>query len=186
MVGSHMALAMEKAFLYRNMATMAKTDSLTGIGNRHSLRIQGSQVFDNAKARHTLLTFLMADLDHFKDLNDALGHDAGDVVLSEAAVIMSSRLRSQDLFIRYGGEEFLAILTDTDEVHGREIAERIRCALNTHSFAGIARQVTVSIGLHSAVPGPDDTLMDFISAADKALYQAKLLGRDRVVSSCDG
>ena len=185
MVGSHMALAMEKAFLYRNMQDMAKTDSLTGIGNRHSLRIHGSLVFEQAKLKHKNLTFLMADLDHFKELNDSLGHDAGDVVLSEAAAIMSSRLRSHDLFIRYGGEEFLAILSDTKGVRGREIAERIRCALNTHSFAGISRQVTVSIGLHSGVPGPEDTLMDFITTADKALYKAKEQGRDRVVDSCD-
>jgi diguanylate cyclase (GGDEF)-like protein/PAS domain S-box-containing protein len=185
MVGSHMALAMEKAFLYRNMQNMARTDSLTGIGNRHSLRIQGSLVFEHAKANRKSLTFLMADFDHFKELNDSLGHDAGDVVLSEAAAIMSSRLRSHDLFIRYGGEEFLAILTETDEVHGREIAERIRCSLQDHGFAGITRQVTVSIGMHSAIPGSEDTLMDFISAADKALYKAKQQGRNRVSGSCD-
>lgn len=185
MVGSHMALAMEKAFLYRNMQEMAKTDSLTGIGNRYSLRIQGSLVFEHAKANHKILTFLMADLDHFKELNDSLGHDAGDVVLSEAAALMSSRLRSQDLFIRYGGEEFLAILSDTESSRGWEIAERIRCALQNHEFAGIARQVTVSIGLHSEVPGPEATLMDFITAADKALYKAKQQGRNRVRSSCN-
>jgi diguanylate cyclase (GGDEF)-like protein/PAS domain S-box-containing protein len=185
MVGSHMALAMEKAFLYRNMQDMATTDSLTGIGNRHSLRIQGTMVFEHAKANRKLLTFLMADLDHFKELNDSLGHDAGDVVLSEAAAIMSSRLRSQDLFIRYGGEEFLAILSDADSKRSREIAERVRCALHDHSFAGIARQVTVSIGMHSAIPSREDTLMDFITAADKALYLAKEQGRNRVIASCD-
>lgn len=185
MVGSHMALAMEKAFLYRNMQDMARTDSLTGIGNRHSLRIQGSLAFEQARTNHTHISFLMADLDHFKVLNDSLGHDAGDVVLTEAAGLMASRLRSQDLFIRYGGEEFLAILSDADETRGREIAERIRCALHEHSFAGIARQVTVSIGLHSAIPGPGDTLMDFITAADKALYKAKEYGRNKVQASCD-
>ncbi|MFH2115525.1 MAG: diguanylate cyclase [Spirochaetota bacterium] len=185
MVGSHMALAMEKAFLYRNMQNMAKTDSLTGIGNRYSLRIQGNLVFDHAKANQKLLILLMADLDHFKELNDSFGHDAGDVVLSEAAALMSSRLRSNDLFIRYGGEEFLAILSDTDEMRGREIAERIRCSLQEHNFSGIARQVTVSIGMHSGIPNPGDTLMDFITAADKALYKAKQQGRDKVVDSCD-
>jgi len=184
MVGSHLALAMEKAFLYRNMQDMARTDSLTGIGNRHSLRIQGNLVFEHAKANHKLLTFLMADLDHFKALNDSLGHNAGDAVLMETAAIMSSRLRSQDLFIRYGGEEFLAILLDIDAEHGLEIAERIRCAVYEHSFMDLGQHITVSIGLHSAVPDHNDSLTSFIIAADKALYKAKEQGRDRVVGSC--
>jgi diguanylate cyclase (GGDEF)-like protein/PAS domain S-box-containing protein len=185
MVGSHMALAMEKAFLYRNMQNMARTDSLTGIGNRHSLRIQGGLLFEHAKANQNMLTCMMADLDHFKLLNDSLGHDAGDVVLTETASIMSSSLRSHDLFIRYGGEEFLAILADTDARRGHDIAERIRCAVQEHAFMKSGHRITVSIGVHSAVPQPGDTLMSFISAADKALYKAKEQGRDQVVGSCD-
>ncbi|OHD80784.1 MAG: hypothetical protein A3J97_01520 [Spirochaetes bacterium RIFOXYC1_FULL_54_7] len=185
MVGSHMALAMEKAFLYLNMQNMAKTDSLTGIGNRHSLRIQGGLLFEHARTNQKMLTFMMADLDHFKLLNDRLGHDAGDVVLAETTSIMSSKLRSHDLFIRYGGEEFLAILSDTDARRGHEIAERIRCAVNEHAFMDAGHKITVSIGVHSAVPLPGDTLMGFITAADKALYKAKEQGRDRVMGSCD-
>ena len=185
MVGSHMALAMEKAFLYRNMQNMARTDSLTGIGNRHSLRVQGHTIFNLVKEHQKTLTVLMADLDHFKLLNDSLGHSAGDAVLMETAAIIASRLRSQDLFIRYGGEEFLALLADTDANQGREIAERILTAVREHSFMNHGQKITISIGVHSAVPGRNDTLSGFIAIADKALYQAKRLGRDRVMPSSD-
>lgn len=184
MMANHVAMAIEQACLYKNMQDMAKTDSLTGIGNRHSLRIHGPLMFDAAKRDRKTLTLLMADLDHFKNLNDTYGHDAGDVVLAATSVAMASKLRPEDLFIRYGGEEFLVILADADAKTGIEVAERIRCAVHEHSFPGIPGGITVSVGVHSAVPDLHDTLSGFIKEVDKALYQAKEQGRDRVTQSC--
>lgn len=184
MMANHVAMAIEQACLYKNMQEMAKTDSLTGIGNRHSLRIHGPLMFEAARRDRKPLTLLMADLDHFKNLNDTYGHDAGDVVLAETSVSMASKLRPEDLFIRYGGEEFLVILADADDKTGIEVAERIRCSVQDRAFTGIPNGITVSVGVHSAVPDLHDTLSGFIKEVDKALYQAKEQGRNRVVRSC--
>ncbi len=184
MMANHVAMAIEQACLYKNMQDMAKTDSLTGIGNRHSLRIHGPLMFEAARRNRKPLTILMADLDHFKNLNDTYGHDAGDLVLAETSVTMAARLRPEDLFIRYGGEEFLIILADADGITGLEVAERIRCSVYEHTFPGISPGITVSVGVHSAVPDQHDTLSGFIKEVDKALYQAKEQGRDRVIKSC--
>jgi len=184
MMANHVAMAIEQACLYKNMQEMAKTDSLTGIGNRHSLRIHGPLMFEAAKRDRKPLTLLMADLDHFKNFNDAYGHDAGDVVLAESSVAMASKLRPEDLFIRYGGEEFLVILAEADLKTGIDVAERIRCAVHDRVFPGIVGGITVSVGVHSAIPDLHDTLSGFIKHVDQALYQAKEQGRDRVVRSC--
>jgi len=181
MVANHVAMAIEKACLYKNMQDMAKTDGLTGIGNRHSLRLQGPLMLEAARRDRKPLTMLMADIDHFKDLNDTFGHDAGDIVLAEISSAMASKLRSQDLFVRYGGEEFLVILAEADGGTGAEVAERIRCMVSNHEFTGIPRRVTVSIGVYSAVPDQGSSLSGFIKEVDKALYQAKEQGRDRIV-----
>ncbi|HAP43248.1 MAG: hypothetical protein A2087_08105 [Spirochaetes bacterium GWD1_61_31] len=185
MFASHVAIAIEKACLYQDMQTMAITDSLTGVRNRHSLRIHGNFSFEKARRNAKELTVLMLDLDFFKQVNDDYGHDTGDVVLAETARLVSSCLRPNDLFIRYGGEEFLVVLYDTGRRIGTDIAERIRMAIFNCKFRSMNRPLSISIGVHGGIPGSGDSFSAFISSADKALYVAKQSGRNRVINSAD-
>ncbi|MFC6667839.1 GGDEF domain-containing protein [Deinococcus radiopugnans] len=120
---------------------------------------------------------LLLDLDHFKALNDAFGHAAGDDVLREVAALGQSRLRPGDTLGRWGGEEFLAVLPQTALACGVEVAERLREVIAGHVFAHGAR-VTVSIGVAQRVLG--ETEAGLIERADAAQYAAKRAGRDQV------
>lgn len=184
MFASHVAMAIEKASLYQDMQLMAITDSLTGARNRHSLRIQGNFSFEKARRNLKNLSLLMIDLDHFKRVNDRFGHDTGDEVLSATAHLIASCLRPNDLFIRYGGEEFLIVLYDTSHAIATEIAERIRIAVCNFQFKTLPDSISTSIGIFSAIPSAKDSFSSFIKKADQALYQAKAGGRNRVIGSC--
>jgi diguanylate cyclase (GGDEF)-like protein len=125
---------------------------------------------------------LMLDIDYFKSINDTYGHAAGDVVLKAMAASVSSILRASDIFGRLGGEEFAAILPQTDIEEGAEVAERLRSTL-----AGLGVEVgdervsfTVSVGV-TRVDGRDRTVEEVLNRADEALYKAKRMGRNRVV-----
>ena len=128
------------------------------------------------------LSALLLDLDHFKQINDNYGHGRGDEVLAAAAEAMRSAVRESDFVGRYGGEEFLILLPDTDSEGALRSAETVRTAVAAVSVPNVDRQVTTSVGV--AVLGDDgvdgDTL---IRSADRALYAAKSLGRDRVASA---
>ena len=174
----HVALAVVKARLFENVQSMALTDHLTGIGNRHSLQLHGPFFLEKAKREQTRLIALILDFDYFKRVNDQFGHDVGDSLLKEAAVVIRGCLRSYDLFIRYGGEEFLVLLPQTNSEDSQVIAERIRLTVASHAFTGLGRPQTLSIGLGSLVPTETMTLSDVIKLADDALYQAKSAGRN--------
>ncbi|MBU0935789.1 MAG: diguanylate cyclase [Spirochaetes bacterium] len=184
MFASHVAMAIEKASLYEDMQNMAITDSLTGARNRHSLRIHGNFAFEKARRNGRYITMLMIDLDHFKEVNDRFGHDTGDDILTETARLIATCLRPNDLFIRYGGEEFLIILYDTMPIAGYEIAERIRMAICNKRFSVLKDGISTSIGVFGGVPQISDSFSSYISHADAALYQAKEKGRNRVINSC--
>ena len=123
----------------------------------------------------------MLDLDHFKKVNDRFGHEGGDVVLHESAVLISELLRSYDIFGRLGGEEFGILLPDTDLNAAEVIAGRILEHLRGHQFASPldSSRVTASIGVAAIADNPDG-LEQLIRSADRNLYQAKRNGRDRV------
>jgi diguanylate cyclase (GGDEF)-like protein len=158
----------------------ATHDRLTGLWNR-------ARIFDHLKreARRserekTSLAVLLADLDHFKQINDTYGHGVGDTVLHEAGQRMRSVLRDYETVGRYGGEEFLIVLSKADMAVGRQVAERLRGAVgNTpilHNTTAV--NVKVSVGLASTMAGFDPTAL--VHAADSALYRAKQQGRNRV------
>jgi diguanylate cyclase (GGDEF)-like protein len=158
----------------------ATHDRLTGLWNR-------ARIFDHLKreARRserekTSLAVLLADLDHFKQINDTYGHGVGDTVLHEAGQRMRSVLRDYETIGRYGGEEFLIVLSKADMAVGRQVAERLRGAVgNTPILHNtIAVNVKVSVGLASTMAGFDPTAL--VHAADSALYRAKQQGRNRV------
>jgi len=168
------------------LATEAATDALTGLLNRSQLEPRACQLVALARRHGHRLACLMIDLDHFKVVNDTYGHAAGDAVLVEAARRFRQVTRASDAIFRYGGEEFLALLPETDIEGAVTIAEKLRLALAVAPvvFAPedgsiVAIPVRASVGAATWQDGLESAAR-LIAAADEALYQAKALGRDRV------
>ncbi len=164
------------------MSRMAITDPLTHIMNRRGITVGLLDAMAQAERYRTPLTVAMADIDHFKEVNDSHGHEAGDRVLKDVAAILSDALRMPDKVGRYGGEEFLMILPHTSLTQGRKIADRIRASVSKWEFDLGSKKIrlTISIGLCQFMSGED--LEQFLSHADKALYEAKKGGRNLVVA----
>ena len=163
----------------RRLARQALTDDLTGLANRR----HGGRQLEREVAlcvRHgRLLALLRVDVDHFKAINDSYGHEAGDEVLVEVARRLAGAVRGGDELARWGGDEFVAILPDTDKAGALRAAERLRAAVSEAPIAAAGHElpVTVSVGwAHWAGDTPDDLL----ARADRALYRAKDAGRDTV------
>ncbi|MBB5518878.1 PleD family two-component system response regulator [Amphiplicatus metriothermophilus] len=167
---------------------MAVTDQLTGLYNRRYLASHLSAMFDRAYWTGRPLSVMVLDIDHFKGINDTYGHDAGDRVLQHFAERIRQSVRSMDLACRYGGEEFLIAMPDTDKHAASLVAERIRedVAAQRVILNGGRDEigVTVSIGIASTEDGlKEDSAQKLIKRADEALYQAKTGGRNRVMAS---
>ncbi len=159
------------------------TDHLTGLHNRRYLEDRAKEEMNRAIRYGLPLTFLMIDIDHFKNINDSLGHKNGDRVLEQVAGIFQSNLRQVDIVARYGGEEFLIILPSTPIDGGMIVAERIRKIVETHSFKTDSKDisVTISIGAASLQDTSAENEDELINFADKALYEAKNTGRNKSV-----
>lgn len=155
----------------------AMTDGLTGLANRRALNDTMAHALAMAQRSHQPYAVLMADVDHFKRINDQLGHRAGDEALAAFAQRLRAALRAQDLPFRYGGEEFCVVLPDTDAAGVRVLAERLRAAVAQPAGA-VAPTITASFG--ATVWQPGDTADALLGRADRALYRAKAGGRDRV------
>lgn len=158
---------------------LAILDSLTELPNRRGFDLLAAQAMHEARREPKPLTALLLDLDHFKALNDTYGHLAGDQVLIGFARDLESCLRHSDIVCRWGGEEFIVLLKDTDGKTGLMIAEKIRQHVEEQRYAynSQALHVTVSIGI--TTQQPDDTLHSLLSRADHAMYRAKQTGRNR-------
>jgi two-component system cell cycle response regulator len=165
---------------------MAITDQLTGLHNRRYMARHLDSLISNAQKSNTPLAFLIMDIDHFKSVNDTHGHDIGDEVLREFANRISANIRGIDLACRYGGEEFVVVMPDTDVDFAYTIAERLRQGVETTPFE-ISRmpgslKVTISIGIAASLGG-DDNAEKLLHRADQALYRAKREGRNRVIKA---
>ena len=164
---------------------MAITDGLTGLHNRRYMESHLTALVEQAHARGKPLSLLVIDIDFFKAINDSHGHDAGDDVLREFAIRLKKSTRGIDLACRYGGEEFVIVMPETDMAVAAVVAERIRRRIATDPFAvshgAKAIPVTISIGL-AALNAPTDTAAAIVKRADQALYRAKRDGRNRVVA----
>ncbi len=158
---------------YEETRILALYDPLTRLANRRLLDIEFEKSFAKAKRYGNQLSAIMADIDYFKEYNDARGHEAGDVVLTKIAGILLAGIRETDLAVRYGGEEFFILLPQTSVTEAWEIAERIRKAVEEE--AGL----TVSLGI-SAYRDEMKDREEIIKEADDALYRAKQTGRNRV------
>jgi diguanylate cyclase (GGDEF)-like protein/PAS domain S-box-containing protein len=161
---------------------LASVDSLTGIANRRTVFEALGKAMSIAVRTNRPLSILMVDIDHFKALNDTHGHIAGDSMLKSVASHLTGALRNGDEVGRYGGEEFLIVLPDTDADEARHVAERIRAQIADSVSDGV--NATVSLGA-STLGKRHATIEQFIELADRALYEAKRSGRNRVVHSSD-
>lgn len=165
------------------LAHASKTDAVTGLGSRRYLTDVLAVEALCANRYKKALSVLIADLDHFKNVNDTHGHASGDVVLAGTASLLLKTLRATDVAGRWGGEEFVVVLRETDLVGAEKIAERWRAAVEAEVFRstyGKPISVTVSIGVAS-FGGAHTTPDVLLSAADAALYKAKAQGRNCVV-----
>jgi diguanylate cyclase (GGDEF)-like protein len=186
LLAPQMALALDRADWHQKATQfqlLSITDALTGLLNRRYLEERLSEELERSKRHRFPVSFLMIDIDNFKEYNDRNGHQAGDIALEMTAQCLKTALRSADVAARYGGEEFSVLLPQTSLSEAHVIAERIRRRVERTSFAHRESQpggaVTVSIGI-SAFGPKVDTPETIIGAADQALYFAKSRGKNRI------
>ena len=164
---------------------MAITDPLTGLYNRRYMESHLATQIEQSASRGKPLTALVIDIDYFKAINDTHGHDAGDDVLREFATRIRKSIRGIDLACRYGGEEFVVVMPETDMAVGTIVAERLRRRIASERFSiqqgGASIEVTISIGI-ATLDTADDNAASVLKRADQALYRAKRDGRNRVVA----
>ncbi len=176
------APVLETKRLMENLRDSTLRDPMTGLNNRRFLEEYVETLVSSVQRKRTHVAILMLDLDYFKMVNDTYGHDAGDAVLKELSSLLKQSVRASDLVIRYGGEEFLIILVDSEGQAADNVAEKIRLAVESLKvqIAGITLQKTISIGI-ADFPTDSDTFWQAVKFADVAMYQAKEQGRNRVV-----
>ena len=158
-------------------------DELTGLYNRRELDRRIIAEIARSSRTNQPFSFVLLDIDHFKAVNDSYGHPAGDEVLRRVARLIEGELRVSDVAARYGGEEVALLLPETSAEDALIVASRLRARLATSPFdigAGISLSVTASFGI-ATVPTNAANLVELVSAADEALYEAKAAGRNRVV-----
>ena len=164
---------------------LALTDPLTGLFNRRYMETHVGTLVERSAARGKAVSVLILDIDYFKSINDTFGHDAGDDVLREFADRLKKSIRGIDLACRYGGEEFVVVMPETDLGVATLVAERIRRRIAGESFAvergARSLKVTISVGI-AARMGPQDNASQILKRADEALYRAKRDGRNRVAA----
>jgi two-component system cell cycle response regulator len=164
---------------------MAITDQLTGLHNRRYMSRHLDNLVASAKKSGRPIAFVIMDIDYFKAVNDSHGHDIGDEVLKEFASRIAANVRGIDLACRYGGEEFVVVMPDTDISFACSVSERLRHSIETTPFrisrAPNSLNLTISIGI-AGLEGPDDTAEALLHRADQALYRAKKTGRNKVVA----
>jgi diguanylate cyclase (GGDEF)-like protein len=162
---------------------LATTDELTGLYNRRYFMEQLTQQKALSERNNSDFVIFYCDLDHFKQINDRFGHHTGDVVLQKFSEILKSSIREIDYAARFGGEEFVCLLVDTDIENAKKVSERIRKSLASYNFNDIAPslQSTVSIGISNFKQF--NTIQETLMIADNRMYRAKNMGRNRVVYS---
>lgn len=169
----------------RELQALSERDGLTGIFNRRCFDRHLSLEFARARRSHTPLALILCDIDYFKGYNDTVGHQGGDDVLRAVALLLAGfARRAGEMAARYGGDEFALILPSMDDHALSYIGERLRAAVETaelpHPQSAVSTYLTISIGGASVLPSADSAPEDLIATADRALYQAKERGRNRV------
>lgn len=174
---------LRNALLYHKALRAAYKDPLTGIHNRAALECSLERELSLARRNNMPLSMLLLDIDYFKTINDRHGHIAGDNVLRAVVQAINQNIRTSDVLYRYGGEEFVVLLSNTEPSAARCVAERIRRVIEAldHRHGETNIQLTISLGVATLSPGEDG--QGLFERADKALYRAKNEGRNRVVEA---
>lgn len=167
----------ELAHMNDRLTFLAEKDDLTGIWNRRVTEQRLKEAHEKAKRYDRPYALLLMDLDKFKNINDKYGHNKGDLVLEQVAATINGIVRETDTFGRWGGEEFVIVAPETNDEAGLELAERVRVAVADTPIAGLP-QITISIGV--ATYEGEERWDDLVEQADRAMYQAKSMGRNRV------
>jgi len=175
----------ELEVLNGELQRLADHDGLTGVANRRSGDIYLRDTWLRQRRQQQPLSVIMLDVDHFKAYNDSYGHQQGDECLTRIAEALKDQMqRSADMVTRYGGEEFMLILPNTDKEGAIRVAENVRLAIEkigiTHDFSATSDHVTASVGSATMIPNDQNSIEALVSAADQALYEAKRSGRNRV------
>lgn len=173
----------ERKQLESELARLATVDPLTGIGNRRKLEEVAQRELNRRRRTGQPLSIAVIDVDNLKLINDAAGHESGDLALQAVATVLASASRASDLVVRMGGDEFALLLPDSDLARAAAAAERIRVLVRERAAADpVLQHLSVSIGVAEAT-GAQHTADDLLRAADGALYAAKAAGRNRVHSA---
>lgn len=181
-IGAYLAIALENSRLFQQIQTLATLDALTGLLNRRRLTEMVEEAYLKARRYKHPAGVIMIDVDHFKQINDTCGHETGDRALQAVADVLAAKVRDCDTVGRFGGEEFLVLLPETDLEGTRALAERLREAVETREIqtpGGQSLRMTASFGvtaIHACDPGHEAVLR----RADRALYRSKEDGRNRV------
>ncbi|HET7205300.1 MAG TPA: sensor domain-containing diguanylate cyclase [Terriglobales bacterium] len=178
------ATAIQNAHHVERVRQLAYIDGLTGIFNRRFFEMRIAEEIERARRFDTRMALIMIDIDQFKRLNDEFGHLLGDEVLRQVSSIFSQHLRKIDVLCRYGGEEFIIALSQTDPESAFGVADKLRKVVAAWQFPGVPRSVTISAGV-AVLPEDGINRDDLVKVADSALYLAKQSGRNRVCTAHD-
>ena len=189
-LASVISICLENNLNFETMRHTSLMDPLTGVNNRRFLEQRIEEELVRSQRNREPLSCLFLDIDNFKRINDGYGHQAGDYVLAQVAGLIKKQLRSNDVLSRYGGEEFVALLSQSEQQSAEEIAGRIRLSIENMQIEYLqqAIPVTISIGVATYQPKPGlkksvpEISVQLIQTADTALYAAKNQGRNRVVN----
>ncbi len=167
-------------FMYSRTRYLSLTDALTGLYNRRHFDNTVEREFLRSKRYGGDLTIAIIDIDFFKKINDTYGHLCGDYVLKEVAYLISDNFRKTDLVFRYGGEEFVALLTETSLESAKIPLERLREKIENSNFIYAGQQIKVTVSIGASI-NTTETVSEFLDNADKALYRAKNAGRNKLI-----
>ena len=171
---------LRNAILYQKAVKAAHMDPLTGANNRAALDKTLQREIELAHRHRLPLSVVILDLDRFKDINDNFGHSAGDYILKTMVTCIDETVRGSDILFRYGGEEFVLILSGTDTEGAKRIAERLRCAIEAYPFLYDRQEIAVTASFGVASLKSRDDIKRLFDKADSALYEAKDAGRNQV------
>ncbi len=184
-LAAQVSIALENSRMFEQLRQMALTDALTGLFNRRSFFNLAQNSFDHALRYNEPFALILFDLDHFKEVNDKFGHSAGDEVLLALSVLCRRMVRKIDIIGRYGGEEFIIALPNTNLHSACAIAERLRDAIATANITHHDHIITIKASFGVAIRIQDDSLDHVIERADQQLLRAKQMGRNRVIGAFD-